>query len=158
LEATRIECWRDGGGGIKGAELKKLARAAGCSDGEARLWRHTAWTAGLLEVGERNDYGRPRSRARRGGWFDTIEWLQPTEDCQAWRQSGPADRLAVLVSAWAASEYGSYRSGFSGAQGLLETGSYPRKPVMPSPAPVSRQTTSPAMSKLNVVNMPYGRM
>ncbi|MFR9798170.1 helicase-associated domain-containing protein [Streptomyces sp. MS06] len=88
-------------GGIAVRETRRLARAAGASEQDARLWLDLAVTAGL--AAPKADETEPPARGRgrpRGSAPKPQSRLLPCEAYDAWAAASPAAKLLPLVAAW----------------------------------------------------------
>ncbi len=86
-------------GGVAVRETKRAAKAAGVEERIARLWLDLCAQADLLGVlSERPQ----RVRGRRGNQPEPPSAAMPTTAYDDWLRLSPAERLAPIVAAWAA--------------------------------------------------------
>ena len=90
-------------GGLAVRETRRLAKAMGVPEEEARLWVDLATMSGLLGI-RRTPSPEPRRGSRGGRVPQGESVLLPTARFDAWLRLPPARRPAPLLRAWAAHE------------------------------------------------------
>ncbi|WP_156178990.1 helicase-associated domain-containing protein [Saccharothrix sp. ST-888] len=89
-------------GGIAVRDTRRLSKAVGVPEEQARLWLDLATNADLLipHAEEPESPAKGRGRARRTEPSPPVRML-PTERYEAWLASSPAQRMLPLVATWA---------------------------------------------------------
>ncbi|MFE1287513.1 helicase-associated domain-containing protein [Streptomyces sp. NPDC058751] len=89
-------------GGIAVRETRRLAKAAGASEADTRLWLDLAVNAGLAapEADEEAPAARGRGRRTTSRTKPSARLL-PTHAYDTWARAAPAGKLLPLVAAWA---------------------------------------------------------
>lgn len=90
-------------GGIAVRETRRLAKAAGASEEDTRLWLDLAVTAGLAAPQADEPPATPRSRRGRGRGTQPKPSAQllPSDRYDAWAAAPAAGKLLPLIAAWA---------------------------------------------------------
>ncbi|MET9107950.1 hypothetical protein ABZX29_15415, partial [Streptomyces zhihengii] len=89
-------------GGIAVRETRRLAKAAGASEADARLWLDLAVNAGLAAPKADEEAPAARGGGRRApSRTKPSARLLPTHAYETWARATPAGKLLPLVAAWA---------------------------------------------------------
>jgi hypothetical protein len=86
-------------GGIAVRDTKRLAKAIGAPEQQARLWLDLAANADLIAP-HRDEAPRPPGRSRKPAPLPAARML-PTDRYDEWLTASPADRLLPLLATWA---------------------------------------------------------
>lgn len=88
-------------GGIAVRDTRRLAKAAGATEPDTRLWLDLAVNAGLAAPQEDEPKPSPRGRRRQGNTPKPSARLLPSDRYDTWSAAPSAAKLLPLLAAWA---------------------------------------------------------